>query len=356
MKKSARVLLLLGLLVLTSTLMLTGCGKSDGDATEPSPEAVEETIYCPLDHEELSALPERVFAVSIDNGAKSEPQSGLSIADTVFELPVEGGITRFLAVFYHNQLDTIGPVRSARHYYIDLVQSFNGIYVHCGGSYIAKEALSAGAVADIDEMAYGSEFWRDDKRQKPTNLYTSWENLNGIAESKDMPLAGDISGFTFYEDDELQGLSQGDVTTIDIPYTYKPVSYTWDAKSGSYLRFSNGSPHMDAANDTQIFADNVVVLRTAISVIDPNSGILDMSFVANSGSGILFQKGNATPITWSMGQEFSPLVLTLEDGTEAKLAPGKTIFQVVDEDMAVDYGGAAPAEGDVPDEGNNSQE
>ncbi|MDO4542169.1 MAG: DUF3048 domain-containing protein [Bacillota bacterium] len=347
MKKSLKILGIMGLLIIALGAFAAGCGKNEEIATDSEAETQTETtdtaLYCPLDHDELASVPERVFAVSIDNGAKSEPQTGLSIADIVYELPVEGGITRFLAVFYHNQNDVIGPVRSARHYYIDLVQSMNGIYVHCGSSYIAKEAFAAGEVADIDEMAYGSDFWRDNTRKKPTNLYTSWENLNDIATRNDMPKAEDLKGFSFYSEEELATLSQGSNTTIDIPYTYKPVSYSWDTASSRYLRFSDGSEHIDAASDTQIYADNVVVLHNDATIIDPNGGLLDMSFVNNSGSGYIFQKGNVLPITWSMAGEYSPLVLTGADGAEAKLVPGKTFVQVIINDMAVDYDGSAEA-------------
>lgn len=343
MKKRFGLLLTLGLLAISMMMLASGCGKEDdGDAQNDQGTEVEDTaLYCPLDHDELPSMPENVFAVAIDNGSKSEPQTGLDTADVVFELPVEGGITRFLAVFYHSQPDVIGPVRSARHYYIDLVQSLNATYVHCGGSYIAKEELAAGAVADIDEMANSSAFWRDNSRQKPTNLYTSWENLDKLAKEKDLPKATDLEGYSFYNSEEAEALTQGQNTSISIPYTYKPVSYEWDEASQRYLRFSKGEPHMDAAGDTQIYADNVVVLHNSATIIDPNGGLLDMSFTNNSGTGYIFQRGNVVPIKWSMGEEYSPLVLTKEDGTPAQLLPGKTFFQVIINEMTVTYNGGA---------------
>lgn len=351
MKKRFSLLLILGLLVISMAMLTSGCGKEDdGDSQGGQGAEVEDTaLYCPLDHDELSSMPENVFAVAIDNGAKSEPQTGLNAADVVFELPVEGGITRFLAVFYHSQPDVIGPVRSARHYYIDLVQSLNASYVHCGGSYIAKEDLAAGAVADVDEMANSSAFWRDNSRQKPTNLYTSWENLDKLAKDKDLPKATDLDSYSFYDSAEAEALTMGQNTSISIPYTYKSVSYEWDEASQRYLRFSKEEPHMDAADDTQIYADNVVILHNNATIIDPNGGLLDMSFTNNSGTGYIFQRGNVVPIKWSMAEEYSPLVLTKEDGSPAQLLPGKTFFQVIINEMNVTYNGdsgatTAPAE------------
>ncbi len=338
MGKRIKSLAFITLLILSLVLLLSGCGKSEAEQ-EPAVEEEDTALYCPLDNEEIAELPNYLFAVSIDNGPKAQPQSGLNTADVLFEVPVEGGITRFLAVFYHNQADVIGPVRSARHYYIDLVQSLKGIYVHCGGSYIAKEALAAGAVPDIDEMANASTFWRDNTRSKPTNLYTSWENLQTLAAEKGLSSAEGLEGFNFYSSEEVSSLAQGTNTVIDIPYTYRAVSYQWDTDSQRYLRYSDGEPHMDAASDTQLYADNVVVIHNNSTLIDANSGLLDMTFVNSSGSGYVFQKGNVVPITWSMAQEGSPLVLTLSDGSEAKLLPGKTIFQVIVNDMAVTYDG-----------------
>lgn len=340
MKKSFTLTMLLLCCV---SVILWGCGKDDSAENAPAPEP--EPIYCPLDHEVIETMPNRVFAVAIDNGPKAEPQTNLNQADLVFEVPVEGGINRFLALYYHNQPDVIGPVRSARHYFIDLIQAFDGIYVHCGGSEQAYEALNG--VEDIDEMAATATFWRDHSRNAPVNLYTSWEKLNEKTTENGWNELRSTAEFSFYDDDSLAALSQGNATEIKIPYTYKPVGYVWDDEQGCYLRYSDGNPHVDRESGETLTADNVVTMNISTRVID-DKGRLDMSFAGNSGSGYLFQKGNVEEITWSMESSGSPLVLTLADGSPAKLIPGHTFIQVVPKQIAVTHNGV-PAETSAED-------
>lgn len=318
------------------SMLMWGCGKNDSAENESSPVPEPEPIYCPLDHEVIDVMPNRVFAVAIDNGPKAEPQTNLDEADLVFEVPVEGGINRFLALYYHNQPDVIGPVRSARHYFIDLIQAFDGIYVHCGGSEQAYEALEG--IEDIDEMAASSTFWRDNSRNAPVNLYTSWEKLNEKTVENGWNDSRSIPAFAFYGDEESAALAQGDATEISIPYTYKSVGYTWDDTQNCYLRSSDGSPHVDNESGETLKADNIVTMNISTRVID-DKGRLDMSFAGNSGSGYLFQKGNVQEITWSMESSGSPLVFTLADGSAAQLLPGHTFIQVVPNQLTVTHNG-----------------
>ncbi len=336
MKKSAILTLLL---LCCFSVFLWGCGKKEAEEPVPTPEPEPQLTYCPLDHAVIDTMPSRVYAVAVDNGPKAEPQTNLSQADLVFEVPVEGGINRFLALFYHNQPDVIGPVRSARHYFIELVQSFHAIYVHCGGSEMAYDSM--GSVEDIDEMAATSTFWRDKSRNAPVNLYTSWEKLNEKTSENGWNDPQATTEFSFYDEDELTALPQGNATEIQIPYTYKAVGYTWDAAQKCYLRSSDGNSHVDQATGATLTADNIITMNINTRVVD-EKGRLDMSFAGNSGSGYLFQNGNFQEITWSMASTDTPLVFTLADGSAAKLVPGHTFIQVVPSQISVSHNGTAP--------------
>ena len=116
MKKTVKIVLLLAMSVLMLTAFAACGGDGDGDGGFLGGE---ESVLCPLDGQTVEgedAVGDYVLITSIDNGAASEPQSGIGKADLLVELPVEGGITRFMAFFYHSTPDTIGPIRSARHY------------------------------------------------------------------------------------------------------------------------------------------------------------------------------------------------------------------------------------------------
>ena len=337
--KSLKKILLAGLVV-SMCLLAAACGKNDKDtAAEDPAEPADTTLYCPLDGAVLDDLPDRLFMVAVDNGPKSEPQTGLGQADFLFEVPVEGGINRFLAFYYHNQPDTIGPVRSARHPFIPLVNSYHGIYVHCGGSYLFEEQKSA--VEEIDEKGNGSYFWRDQARSAPTNLYTSYSNLVDCAAAKGMMDPKETTAYKFYTPEEAAALTVGDNHEIEIPYTYKPVSYTWDNENKRYLRFSKGEAHMDAADHTQLYADNLIVMYMDVFPAREGDILMDMTFAGNRGEGYLFQNGGVTQIQWSMQDQNSPLLFTA-GGEEMRLLAGRTIVQVVPNAIDINYNGTVP--------------
>lgn len=328
MKKTAWILSFSLILVLS--LFLTACGKQDEAATEEEKTVAEPEFVCPLDGEELSSADDHgdyVFVVSIDNGADSEPQSGLNAADLLIELPAEGGINRFLAFYYHNEPDTIGPVRSARHYFYDIINGYDATLAHCGGSTMAYDIINSGSVQDIDEMSCAKTFWRSSDRSAPHNLYTSYELLSEKAADRgyDKVSLDDCPSFSFYSNAEQEDFSYGGVDELTIPYRYKEVTYKWDEMNLNYVRYSDGNIHMDALDDAAVTADNVVVLYIDY-VVMADGQHLDMEFT--SGSGLLLQYGTVTDIDWSISDGNGFSFTDASSGEEVKLIPGKTIIQV----------------------------
>lgn len=326
--KKTFYLLFLGLL-LSSALFLTACGKEkeegqDG-ATVSEPE-----FTCPLDGEELASAKahgDSVFIVSIDNGAGAAPQSGLNAADLLIEIPVEGGINRFLAFYYHSQPGTIGPVRSARHYFYDIVNGYDAVLAHCGGSSMAYDIIDSGSVRDIDEMGCSSNFWRSNERKAPHNLYTSYELLSKKAADRDYAAVSleDCPAFQFYTNAEREKLTFGGVSELTVPYRYQEASYQWDALNHNYVRYSDGKMHTDAVNNEALTADNVVVVYISYVVMGDGQH-LDMTFT--SGSGLLLQYGAVTEIDWSLKKGGGFSFTETATGREVKLIPGKTVIQV----------------------------
>ncbi|HMM07393.1 MAG TPA: DUF3048 domain-containing protein [Clostridiales bacterium] len=327
MKKTI-YLLSLGLL-LSLSLFLTACGKQD-EGSQDGATVSDPEFTCPLDGKELSSAEDHgdsVFIVSIDNGAGAAPQSGLNAADLLIEMPVEGGINRFLAFYYHNEPDTIGPVRSARHYFYDIVNGYNATLAHCGGSSMAYDIIDSGSVQDIDEMSCSGNFWRSSERKAPHNLYTSYELLSKKAADRgyDEVSLKDCPAFDFYSNAERNDLVFGGVSELTVPYRYQEASYQWDTLNHNYVRYSDGEMHTDAFNNEALTADNVVVVYIDY-VVMADGQHLDMTFT--SGSGLLLQYGTVTEIDWSItkGNGFS--FTDQATGKEVQLIPGKTIIQV----------------------------
>ncbi|HSD12679.1 MAG TPA: DUF3048 domain-containing protein, partial [Patescibacteria group bacterium] len=143
-------------------------------AAAPTKRRVIDGVAVPEDAPDVTGY----FAATIDNLSVARPQAGLTKASLVFEAPVEGGITRFLAVFPDDvTADRIGPVRSARPYFLDWASEFDAVYAHVGGSPEALEKIVAYDMRDLNEFFAGKYFWRDENRDAPHNAYTSTVRL-----------------------------------------------------------------------------------------------------------------------------------------------------------------------------------
>lgn len=239
----------------------------------------------------LAARP--VTAIMIENSEEARPQSGLIDADLVFEAIAEGGITRFLALFQSKKPDYIGPVRSARPYYVEWAKTFDASYVHAGGSPDGLRAITDLGVKDISAFAYGDDvFYRTTDRQSPHNLYSSFKGLDKVNQEK---------GFTSSKFDAWS--RKKDVpqtpTAINIDITlssaYYNPSYKFDALTNSYLRSEGGEIHKDEKSNKQLSPKTVLVMAMTRS----QEGIYSIYKTSGSGKFLAFQDGIASEGTWS---------------------------------------------------------
>ena len=183
MKKFYTVLLIFAL---SAGLLLTAaaCGHKEEEPPiaeiQPEPEPVPQI---PVDDPQLPGA----FLVMIDNMEDARPQSGLDKADVVFEIEAEGGITRYMALFYNNGADKIGPCRSARYYFAELAKGLDAVYAHVGGSTDGYSTIRQLKLQDIDGIrATAQQFWRSKDRKAPHNCYTSTDILVEIARKRAM--------------------------------------------------------------------------------------------------------------------------------------------------------------------------
>ncbi len=206
-----------------------------------------------------------VVGVMIDNYPDARPQSGLLAAKIVYEAPAEGGLARYFAIFDSEQnVEKVGPVRSARPYFIDWLKEYSGLYMHCGGSPEALDILKNGTVFDLNEMTNGQYFWRDSRRTAPHNLYTSSEKWNKAlaARPEDKKIFNNAWLFG-----EMSSSSSELVKDIAIEYTPDyVVGWRYDESQKNYIRYINDSASLEDGNN--LLADTVVVQYVKTRVVD----------------------------------------------------------------------------------------
>ncbi|WP_409342899.1 DUF3048 domain-containing protein [Paenibacillus sp. MBLB4367] len=287
--------------------------------------------------EPLTGLPaegerkDRPVMVMVENSPQARPQSGLDQADIVYEVLAEGEITRFLAVYQSQSPSEIGPVRSIRPYFVEIGDGLDAVLVHAGWSQDAINMIAKRNLAHFDEVyGDGTYYWRSDERKMPHNLYTGIDKIRrGIANKK---LRNDWNGPILAFLAPGKSAAGTPASHVTIPYLrgYN-VSYDYDAGAGIYKRSMEGKPHLDAATQKQLTADNVLIVEAKHQVLD-NEGRRDVD-VFGPGHGVLLQKGKRQDIVW---ERKGGLIRAYADGEEQPLVPGRTWVQIVPEGTKLD--------------------
>ncbi len=204
---------------------------------------------------------DRPFAVMIDNHSDAWPQAGLNQAYMVYEIIVEGGETRLMALFKGVDLDKIGPVRSARHYFIDYAMENDAIYVHFGQSPQAQSDIKKFSINDINGIAEdGTTFWRVKDKYAPHNAVTSIEKLLESAKSKNYRTTSTEKSLLNYVTDEVN-LEDGQVAdTITIPHSdLQTVTYEYDKENKVYVRYARREEQTDWDTDEPVTTKNIII-------------------------------------------------------------------------------------------------
>ena len=204
---------------------------------------------------------DRPFAVMIDNHSDAWPQAGLDQAYMVYEIIVEGGETRLMALFKGADLDKIGPVRSARHYFIDYAMENDAIYVHFGQSPQAQSDIKKYSIDDINGIAEdGTTFWRVKDKAAPHNAVTSTEKLLESAKSKNYRTTSTEKSVLNYVVDEVN-LEEGIAAdTITIPHSdLQTVTYEYDEENKVYVRYARGEEQTDWDTDEPVTTKNIII-------------------------------------------------------------------------------------------------
>lgn len=273
----------------------------------------------------------RSIAVMINNHNYARPNhAGLQDAYVVYEVIVEGGITRLMAIFKDANTEHIGSVRSSRHNFLDYALEYDAIYVHYGWSKFAKNDISKFKVNNINGL-YDSGFWRDKTLKVPSEhtAFTNIENIISTASKKgyrltsneELPLHYRVFPVNINTEDSIKA------DKVSIPYSsYMTTSYTYDENTRLYLRFANGKEHTDAITKKQYTAKNIIIMKVKNYSID-SYGRQNLD-TAGSGEGYYITNGYARKITWKKESRTSKTIYQYLDGTEVILNDGNTFIQV----------------------------
>ncbi len=307
----------------------------------------------------------RPLAVMIENTPDARPQSGLSYADIVFEAVAEGGITRFMPIFYcgvQNEDVTLAPIRSARTYYINLASGFNRpMYVHVGGANFdgTPETHALNQLSDygwtgendINQFSVGyPTFIRDYNRVPGKELATehtmttSTEKLWAVAEKrgwtnmspeltvgrKTIESSDWLDGYTGWT--FVDGAAKGSAQTVSYSFwsgmNNYDVKWQYDPSTNLYTRYTGGNVHTDLENGEAITASDVIVMFAKES--GPLNEVKHMMYdVIGKGDAIIFHNGAAEEITWSKKTRESELEFFNEDGDAIEMTRGKIWVSVL---------------------------
>lgn len=276
------------------------------------------------------------FCVLIENHPKSRPQKGLADAELVYEVPVEGGYTRFLAVYASPYEGEIGPVRSSRPYFAYLIKEHNGIMAHCGYSIHTEEVLREIQLKYIDERFNPLYYRREKSRKKPHNLYTSLEKLFQGAEDKNFLQSKKEPSEPFFSFDVELQKQEKEQTASEIEIKFSPTNYVEYRKNfqGDYIRYNNGELFLDEETEKGIVVENIIVQFVDIRTFT-SEGHLNIKLIGE-GTGFLFSGGTVEEINWKKESVQSKTVFSGEKG-ELLLSPGKTWIHLVPQNGKVNW-------------------
>jgi len=298
--------------------------------TEDKPKIVDPT-KCPLCGRTVSRheIFKRPIAVMIENHPKARPQSGLDEADIVYEMPVEGGISRFMAIYLHSDKSRIGPVRSSRHYYLDKLLEYNGIYVYFGGSPQAWDDIAKLKIEGMNGIYDGLTFWRDESREKPHNAYTSIKKIKHTSKMKGYDKDVNFKRFKFSEEKVVPEGEKAETVRIKFsPFKYT-VKYEYNKQKGGYLRYMDNKPHVDRETRKQLSVENIIIQKAKTWVIPgDDAGRLNIQLVGK-GEGYYISKGNYIKITWEKKSRKGYTYFYDTKNKEITLNPGTTWIQIV---------------------------
>ena len=336
-KEYLLIIIVLVVVALLGTLIYLTTSKKNKNNNENNNSTTTTTIKkLNIVNEESKSRP---YAVMINNveGAR-KLQSGLQDAYMVYELMVEGGITRYLALFLDQTTERIGSIRSARHYYLDYALENDAIYVHHGYSPQAREDWSKLGVDRI-EVNESTTGWRDKSASKTYEftLFTNIEKLGKGIKSKRTERNKDL--LLNYSVDNID-ISQMEgaipANKVDIKYSSNTTTnYEYDTEKNIYLRSVNNKSQNDYVTGKQLTVKNIIVYKVKYSNIQGDDKGRQTIDNVGTGTGYYISNGYAVPITWKKDSRSSATVYKYNNGKEIQVNDGNTFIQIMPDNQTL---------------------
>lgn len=306
----------------------------------------------------------RPLGVMIENHKNARPQSGLSFADIIYEAVAEGGITRFLAIYYCQDGAQIGPIRSARTYFLDFISEYGDspLYAHVGGANTSGPADALGQITDYGWTGYNDlnqfsigfpTFWRDYDRLGHTTetehtMYSTTSKLWQFADKSRQLTNVDKKGnswdtkfvsYTFKDDAAIAERPQNQTVRLEFWKGYSEyfIDWTYDKALNVYKR-SNSGAHIDKNTDKQLTTKNIVIFSMQESrANDGYEGNLHLLYkTKGSGKAIILQDGKKITATWKKDGRTARTLLFDTNGAPIKFNRGKIWFEILPLDGVAD--------------------
>lgn len=312
--------------------LIAGCGKKDKqnekiEENKQNEEQIQEKNIEIINPKSNS----RPIAIMINNHFQAVPNhAGLQDAYIVYEINVEGGFTRLMALFKDKNTERIGSVRSSRPYFLDYVLENDAIYTHFGYSDQAKNDINTLGINNVNFLIDNGS-WRDTSLNVAYEhtAFTNIENILSVATNKGYRLTTEEKTLLNYTTDEVD-LSKMDsnmvATNVSVNHSASQnTSYAYDNNLKLYKRFINNNPHTDAITKEQYTVKNIIVIRLEVY---SNDGYYQNLNNIGEGDGYYITNGYATPIKWHKSSRESKTTYTYLNGNEINVNDGNTFIQM----------------------------
>ena len=311
-------------------------------APTPSPTPIVRWPLTGLVSQDPAAVKRRPLNVRLPNDPLARPLQGLAKADLVFEMIVEGGITRYAAIYHSQNPAAIGPVRSYRFSDLHLTQLLKGALVASGATSEETDAVTrsvnAGNMLSIDAVRQSAPYYRVGSRPAPNNLFANLEvarqTLNQIGGGSPVSVPP-LKFLAAVEHDPTAGGFTGSVpaTTLTIPFQREPPTFTWDDGSKGYRRTQAGARTVDPDGAVPILARNVIAIHTNIwltTVVQDSFGSLGLDYRMTGGGKVsVFRNGRRQDGTWKRDNPLDQFTFFDQQGSEISLSPGQSWIHFV---------------------------
>jgi len=256
---------------------------------------------------------------------------GLDEADIVFEELVEGGLTRYIAVWHSTLPAEIGPVRSVRPMDPEIVSPFGGIFAYSGGQVRFIQMMQEAPVYNAIHGQPDTEdtFYRTSAKVAPHNVLVKAPEL--VDQHLDLPAPERQFAYAPSVEESTAVVAGSPMTSINPRFSgFSSPTWEWDGTQGTFLRFQTNGAADSAASGNQIFATNVVVLQVGIDVVED----IPTTRLVNQGTGWVATGGSIAEINWFKATPESPIILTTPDGEEVLLGVGNTWIELIPNDSS----------------------